>query len=798
MAKGQRSKETPQARESRRTSDYPYASGGWGSLKAVTRILVKEKVALKDMSLLPLQNKPEGFMCVSCSWAKPARPHAFEFCESGAKATAWDTTPKRADRKFFAAHSVTELMQWHDHDLEEAGRLTEPMRYDAATDHLVPVSWEEAFESIGAELRGLDPKGVVFYTSGRASLEASYMLQLFARMYGTNNLPDSSNMCHESTSVGLKEAIGVGVGTIGLDDFDTTDLMFFFGQNVGTNSPRMLHQLQDARRRGVPIITFNPLREPGLVAFANPQSPHDMLLPANTQISTQYHQLRVGGDTAAITGICKAVIEAHDKAVSLGQPPVLDLVFIEAHTKGFDEFAHFVRETGWDAIERESGLQRVALEAAAREYSVANAVIVHYGMGLTQHRLGVQNVRMICNLLFLRGNIGRPGAGPSPVRGHSNVQGQRTVGITEKPELAPLDELAKQFNFEPPRDKGFNTVEAFEAMLEGTVKAVVNFGGNLVRSVPDRNRTQPAWANLQLAVNVATKLNRSHLVHAKTTYVLPCLSRIEIDRTGGHEQFVSMEDSTARFHGSRGVAEPAAPTVRSEPFIIAGLARATLRERSTVDWEDWCADYARVRTEMGKTWPAMFAGFESSMWTPGGVVRPLPARERTWKTKSGKAEFMVPEALSEDPDMNEREPDALRLMSLRADGQFNTTLYSLDDRFRGVKGSRMVVLMNRDDMEARDIEEGDRVTLRTIADDGVVREVAGLAAKPYDIPRGCAAGYYPECNPLLPLWHYAKESKVPGAKSIPVRVVAIEPKRARGSGSDSAGSDKLPGATASQ
>lgn len=753
---------------------YPNASGGWGSVKAVARILVQEKSVLRDAKILPLQNKPDGFMCVSCSWAKPAHPHTFEFCENGAKATAWDTTSKRADRAFFAKHTVSELLGWHDHDLEEAGRLTEPMRYDAASDRLVPVSWDAAFAAIGAQLRALDPDSVVFYTSGRASLETAYMLQLFARMYGTNNMPDSSNMCHESTSVGLTQAIGVGVGTIGLDDFEHTDLMFFFGHNVGTNSPRMLHQLQDARKRGVPIITFNPLREPGLLSFANPQSPRDMLLPGDTQISTQYHQVRPGGDSAALVGLCKAVLEAHDSALASGGSEVLDTAFIREHTVGFEDFAQYLRETDWAEIILVSGLSRAAIESAALVYMQSNAVIAHYGMGLTQHRLGVQNVRMLCNLLFLRGNIGKPGAGPSPVRGHSNVQGQRTVGITEKPELAPLDQLARQFDFEPPRKAGFNTVEAFEAMIDGRVRAVVNLGGNLVRSVPDRARIEAAWRGLQLNVNIATKLNRSHLEHGKDAWLLPCLSRIEIDRSGGREQYVSMEDSTARFHGSRGVAEPASPDIRSEPFILAGLAKATLGERSTVDWGAWSEDYTRVRAEIAKTWPEMFHDMETRMWTPGGFVRPLPARERKWKTQSGKAEFQVPETLNEDPDMPQSEPGALRLMTLRADGQFNTTIYNHDDRFRGVRGSRMVLLMNGDDMKARDIDTGDRLTLQTISTDGVVRQVAGLAAMPYDVPRGCLAGYYPECNPLLPLWHCAKQSKVPAAKSIPVRVVAVD------------------------
>jgi molybdopterin-dependent oxidoreductase alpha subunit len=758
-------------KEKKSTDAYPYASGGWGSLKAVTQILTGEHVALKDGAVLAKQNKPDGFMCVSCSWAKPAEPHALEFCESGAKATAWDITSKRMTPEFFQLHTVTELLSWHDHDLEAAGRLTAPLRYDPATDKYLEVSWEDAFDEIGRELNSVDPGSVVFYASGRASLETSYMSQLFARMYGTNNLPDSSNMCHESTSVGLKESIGVGVGTIMLDDFEKTDLMFFFGQNVGTNSPRMLHQLQDARSRGVPIITFNPLREPGLLRFANPQSPLQMLTPSETQISTQYHQVKNGGDTAAILGICKAVIAADDLALEQGAPRSLDVDFISEHTTGYEAFAGYARDTSWAEIEKVSGLQRSAIEAAADEYMKAKAVIVHFGMGLTQHRLGVQNVRMVCNLLFLRGNVGKPGSGPSPIRGHSNVQGQRTVGITEKPELAPLDKLASQFSFEPPREKGMNTVEAFEAMIKGHVKAVFNLGGNLVRSVPDRSRIEPAWRALRLNVNVATKLNRSHLIHGEISYILPCLSRIEIDRQASGPQAVAMEDSTGCMHGSRGVTEPASENIRSEPYIVAGIAKATLRSRPTVDWDLWRDDYSVVRDEIAKTYPEIFHDFNARMWTPGGFPRPLPARERKWKTSSGKAEFIVPEALGEDPDMPEQEPEALRLMTLRSDSQFNTTIYGLDDRFRGVKGGRMVVLMNAEDISACGLTEGDKVGLQTIAHDGVDRRVVGFSVKAYDIPKGCIAGYYPECNPLLPLWHCAKESKVPGAKSIPVRIV---------------------------
>ncbi|WP_250501085.1 FdhF/YdeP family oxidoreductase [Caballeronia sp. GAWG1-5s-s] len=750
---------------------YPFASGGWGSMKAVATILMQEKVPIKDSAILLKQNKPDGFMCVSCSWAKPADPHTFEFCESGAKATAWDTTAKRMTPEFFELHTVKQLLNWHDHDLEEAGRLTAPMRYDAATDKYVEVTWQQAFDEIGKELNALDPETVVFYASGRASLETAYMYQLFARMYGCNNLPDSSNMCHESSSVGLKEAIGVGVGTITLEDFEKTDLMFFFGQNVGTNSPRMLHQLQDARKRGVPIITFNPLREPGLVSFANPQSPVEMLTPKETQISTQYHQLKTGGDTAAILGICKAVIEADDRAQAQGTERMIDVAFIEEHTTGFEEFAACARQTEWSEIERISGLPRSALLEAANEYMKAKAVMAHYGMGLTQHRLGVQNVRMLCNLLFLRGNVGKPGAGPSPIRGHSNVQGQRTVGITEKPELAPLDQLAKQFSFEPPRKKGMNTVEAFEAMVKGKVKAVFNLGGNLVRSVPDRLQTEPAWSSLRLTINVATKLNRSHLVHGEISYVLPCLSRIEFHRTRLGEQAVSMEDSTGCMHGSKGVTEPASEKARAEQFIVAGIAKATLGSRSTVDWDAWSDDYSLVRNEIATTYPETFHDFNERMWEPGGFHRPLPACERVWQTKSGKAEFMTPNSLVEDPDMPEKAPEALRLMTLRSDSQFNTTIYNLDDRFRGVKDSRMVILMNEADIAKHHLKEGQEITLQTIADDGIDRRLSGLKIKAYAIPEGCIGGYYPECNVLLPLWHYAEESKVPGAKSIPVRIV---------------------------
>jgi molybdopterin-dependent oxidoreductase alpha subunit len=746
-------------------------SGGWGSLKEVSTILLKEHVPVEGAALLLKQNKPDGFMCVSCAWAKPAHPHPAEFCESGAKATAWEVTGKRIGADFFARHTVRALESWHDHELEEAGRLTVPLRYDSTIDRYVEISWDQAFDEIGARLRDLraqDPKSVVFYSSGRAALETSYMYQLLARMYGNNNLPDSSNMCHESTSVALPRSIGVPIGTVVLDDFEKTDCIFFFGQNVGVNSPRMLHQLQEARKRGVEIITFNPLRERGLVSFTNPQSPVEMLTGSETCISTQYHQLKAGGDTAALVGLCKLVLEADDAALAAGGPRVVDAAFLAEHTHGFDELVKSVRTTEWADIERESGLTRAALTEAAGVYMRSSAVIGVFGMGLTQHRNGVQNIQMLVNLLLLRGNIGKPGAGICPVRGHSNVQGQRTVGITEKPELAPLDKLKEQYGFEPPREKGMNTVEACEAMRAGKVQALVSLGGNLVRAVPDHGQMEAAWRALPLTVQISTKLNRSHLVHGKVAYILPCLGRIEIDRQNGVEQDLSIEDSTGCMHGSRGRAQPAADTVLSEPAIVARLAKATLPPNPKVDWDAWVADYGKVRDAIAETYPDIFHDFNARMWTPGGFRKPVAAAGRKWNTPTGKANFTVPDSLVADPDLPEQQPGVIRLFTVRSDGQFNTTIYSLKDRFRGVE-DRMVVFMARADMAAQGLADGDIVQASTVADDGVERRVDGLRVVAYPVPEGCAAGYYPECNPLLPLWHYAKDSKVPAAKSIAVR-----------------------------
>src|SRR5882757_10923111 len=706
-------------------------------------------------------------MCVSCAWAKPADPRMFEFCENGAKATTWEITSKRVTPEFFAEHTVSDLEKWDDHQLEAAGRLTHPMRWDREIDKYVPVEWDAAFEEIGGELSALDPEQAVFYASGRASLETAFMYGLFARAYGTNNLPDSSNMCHETTSVALPESIGVPVGTCTLDDFEHTDCIFFFGQNVGTSSPRMLHQLQKAVKRGVPIVAFNPLHERGLVEFVNPQSPAEMLVKPPTRITSQYHQPKIGGDTAAMMGIAKALFDL-DKTSRNG--PVLDRNFIREHTHGFEEFEASVRATEWDHIERRSGLTRGALEAAAAVYAHAKSVMFIYGMGLTQHKKGVETVQTLVNLALLRGSIGRPGAGICPVRGHSNVQGQRTVGITEKPEQVPAEKLKQLFGIKTPQKKGVNTVEACEKIIDGAVRAMILLGGNLVRAVPEHRLVDPAWRKLRLTAQILTKLNRTALVHGEISYILPCLGRIEIDQQASGPQAVSMEDSTGCMHGSRGQVKPAGPHLLSEPRIIAELAKAAAQSGCTIPWDEWVAEYSKVRDAIAQTYPEIFHDFNARMWQPGGFHRPLGARKRVWNTETGKANFIAPKSLATDIDVPLDQRDVLQLITLRSNGQFNTTVYNYDDRFRGIYGSRHVVLMHRNDIDRFELKEGDSVALKTAVDDGVDRQVDGLLVVAYNIPEGCIAGYYPECNPLLPLWHHAEGSKTPAAKSIPVRV----------------------------
>ena len=747
-------------------------AGGWGSLKGIASVLFRERASPAVLETLARQNKAEGHMCTSCAWGKPAHPHAFEFCENGAKATIWDLTSDRCTPEFFAQHTVTELLGWRDYDLEMQGRLTEPLRYDAASDKYLACSWQEAFAGISKELKLLDPKSVVFYLSGKASLETSYLFGLFARFYGHNNLPDSSNMCHETTSVGLKQATGSTVGTCVLEDFDHCDAIFYFGQNPGTNSPRFLHPLQEAVKRGCKIITFNPVREAGLVQFINPQSPLEMLSGHATELSHMYLQVRPGGDIAALMGLCKHVLAVDETRRAAGTPGVLDRGFIAQHTHGFDSFAAMARTADWLEIEAVSGLVRADIERAAEVYVAAERVIGVYGMGLTQHVHGTQCIGMFVNLLLLRGNIGRQGAGMSPVRGHSNVQGQRTVGISEKPELVPLDKLAELFEFEPPRDTGLTTVDACEGILNGSVKGFISLGGNFVRAVPERDAMEKAWAAMAVTVNIATKLNRSHLVHGRTAYLLPCLARPEEDVQASGSQTVSIEDTFSHIHGSVGKRMPASHHLLSELAIVAGMAKASLPPHPKWQWDAWVGNYGVVRDLIEQTYPEQFRDFNARMFDKGGFYRGNKARERIWETPSGRAEFTHPTVMSALGVGDA--PGRYHLITMRSNDQFNTTIYGFIDRLRGLEGSRSILLINPADMARAGLKEGDVVSLVSDAGDDVHREVPGLKVTPFNLPDGCVGGYYPEMNVLVPLWYHDQASKTPAFKGVPVRIQAAQ------------------------
>nr|WP_295672558.1 FdhF/YdeP family oxidoreductase [Sphingomonas sp.] len=750
----------------------PGPAGGWGSLKGIASIFGESWSSPASIATLGQLNKPKGVMCVSCAWPKPANYSAFEFCENGAKATLWELTSARCTPEFWAKdeHTVSALRDWTDHNLEKTGRLTHPMRYDAATDRYVEVTWDEAFAGIAAALKPLEPNEAVFYASGHAGLEASYLYALLARAYGTNNLPQSSNMCHETTSVGLTKVIGSPVGTIVWEDLAQADAFFFFGQNPGTNSPRFLHPLKEAKDRGAKIVTFNPIIEQGLVSFVDPQSPVAMLTGKATTISDQYHQLKAGGDIAVLLGMCKCVVEADDAAKSAGKAEVIDHAFVEQHTTGFDAFIASCRDADWGEIAHESGLTEADIRAAADVYIAAERVIGVYGMGLTQHAHGALNVAMLVNLLLLRGNIGRPGAGCCPVRGHSNVQGQRTVGIAEKAHLVPLEKIDDMFGITSPRDDGVNVVEAVEGLIAGTVRAFVCLGGNLLRAVPDQQRMEQAWAKQDLTVMVSTKLNRSHLYPGKHAYILPCLGRYEIDAQASGNQSVTTEDSFSMINGSIGRRAPVSEAVKSELAIVAGIAEAVLPANDKLKWADWTGDYGLVRDLIEETYPEDFRDYNGRMFEAGGFYRGNGAHERIWKTDSGKAVFTTPGELNSVGFKDA--PGRYRLMTLRSNDQFNTTIYGYSDRFHGIEGTRDVLLMNPEDIIAAGLSEGQTVRMITDTDDGVDRQLGGLTLTGYRIPRGTVASYYPECNVLVPIGLHDEMSKTPASKSVPVRIVA--------------------------
>ncbi|WP_313387532.1 FdhF/YdeP family oxidoreductase [Achromobacter aegrifaciens] len=740
---------------------YDGPAGGWGALKATAQAVRQQMEVVEAPVVLLRTNQPAGFDCPGCAWPDKEHRSTFQFCENGAKAVTWEATSKRVTPDFFAQHTVSSLLALSDYELEDFGRLTHPMAYDAATDKFVPVSWDAAFERIGEALRSLDaPDQAEFYTSGRASNEAAYLFQLFAREFGTNNFPDCSNMCHEATSVGLPQSIGIGKGTVSLEDFDHAELILSIGHNPGTNHPRMMGTLHELARRKVPIIVFNPLRERALERFADPQSIVEMATFSSTNIASTYYQVRAGGDAAALKGIMKALL-----ALEAQRGNVLDRQFIAEHTLGFDALAADLEATSWADIETESGLQRADLEHVAEAYAKSNATIVTYGMGITQHNTGTANVKLIADLLLMRGNFGKPGAGICPLRGHSNVQGNRTVGITEKPSPEFLAKLEAEFGFTPPHGHGHDAVQAMEAMVDGTARALICLGGNFAVALPDPELCFAAMKELTLSVHLGTKLNRSHLLVGRETFLLPVLGRTELDVQADGPQSVTVEDSMSMVHASAGKLRPASAELRSEPAIVAAMARSTL-PHSKVDWLGLVQNYDRIRDLIERTVPG-FDDYNARIRVPGGFRMPLPPTERKWNTPTGKAMFSVFPGVSE---RYEPWPDeVLRLVTIRSHDQYNTTIYGLDDRYRGVFGRRDVLFMNPEDLAAQGLEHGDLVDIETVSRNRTLR-LAGITAIEYSIARGSVAAYYPEANVLVPLDYIDKECGTPSYKSIPVRI----------------------------
>jgi molybdopterin-dependent oxidoreductase alpha subunit len=758
---------------------YPHAAGGWGALKSVAKQLIRQRIATKGARTLLAANQPDGFDCPGCAWPDRDHTSTFEFCENGVKAVVSEATAKRATPDVIAARTVSEWARVSDFELEEQGRLTHPLVYNATTDRYEAIEWGDAFALIAQQLNALDdPNQALFYTSGRTSNEAAFLYQLFVREFGTNNFPDCSNMCHEPSGVALKPTVGVGKGTVTLTDFEVADAIFIFGQNPGTNHPRMLGELRAAAKRGARIVSFNPLRERGLERFTNPQDALEMATGGSTAISSHYFQVRIGGDFAAVKGLCKRLLELDDAAVVEGRARVLDVAFIAEHTSGFDGFAANLRAESWGSLEAESGLSHGEICTAADVYANARSTIICWGMGITQHQHSVKTIQMLLNLLLLRGNLGRPGAGACPVRGHSNVQGDRTMGIDEKPSPAFLDRLQQVFGFDPPRHHGMNTVDSIAAMQAGRAKVFFGMGGNFAAATPD---TATTWAGLRqcvLTVHVATKFNRSHVVHGKQALILPCLGRTEIDEQSTGPQSVSVEDSMSMVHLSAGLNAPASEHLLSEPMIVARLAQATL-PHSPVAWAWLVQDYSRIRDKIEAVFED-FHGFNARLAKPGGFRLRNTASERIWKTATGKAEFRSHALPQGDQQQRARAAADQRLVvmtlaTVRSHDQYNTTIYGWDDRYRGVYGQRRVVFMNESDMQAQGFKAGDLVNIRSVFADETPRQVNGFLLVAYDIPPGCLASYYPETNALLPLSSVADGAGTPTSKAIPVVLSAAAP-----------------------
>ena len=742
------------------------AAGVPGVVHGLADVLEQSGVT-RGYRALRVVNQHQGFDCPGCAWPEPGKPHLVEFCENGAKAVAEETTVRRVDAAFFAEHPISELATRSDHWLGQQGRLTEPVLREAGADHYAPVSWDEAFEIVAGELAAMEsPDQAAFYTSGRTSNEAAFVYQLFARKLGTNNLPDCSNMCHESSSAALTETIGVGKGSVTLADItDHADLIVVVGQNPGTNHPRMLTALEQAKDRGARIVAINPLPEAGLMTFKNPQRVRG-IVGRGTPLADRFLQVKVAGDLAFFQAVNRLLLEA-DESTPGG---VFDRDFLEAHTTGLREAAAAWRALDWADVTAATGLDRAQLVEFVADVREASSVIVCWAMGLTQHRQAVPTIREIVNFLLLRGTIGRPGAGACPVRGHSNVQGDRTMGICERPTQAFLDALAAEFGFEPPRTPGHDTVNTIRAMRDGRIRVFMAVGGNFAAATPDSAVTADALRSVPLAVHVSTKLNRTHVVPGRRSLILPCLGRTEVDTTGGREQFVTVEDSMSVVHASRGTLPPASPELRSEVAIVCTLARQVLGPGDPTPWESFASDYAAIRDRISRVVPG-FDDFENRVRAPGGFVLPHPPRDqRSFPTATGKARFTA-NALSVV-----RVPEGrLLLQTIRSHDQFNTTIYGMDDRYRGVRGGRHVVYVNPDDLAELGVRDGQTVDLVSEWSDGE-RRAAGFRVVAYPTARGCAAAYFPETNVLVPLDHTAEVSGTPVSKSI---VVRLEPAAVR-------------------
>ncbi len=735
---------------------YRGPAGGWDALGSVARALQREGAPIDGARTLLKANQPEGFDCPGCAWPDPKHTSSFEFCENGAKAVAFEATTKTADPALFADFTVSELREHSDHWLEAQGRLTQPMRYDRSSDRYLPISWDAAFAQIGSVLQDLEsPWQAAFYTSGRTSNEAAFLYQLFVRCYGTNNLPDCSNLCHEATSIGMPLSIGVGKGTVTLDDFDRTDLLLSFGHNPGSNHPRMLGTLRSLARRGKSIVVFNPLRERGLERFRSPQHATEMLAAGETSLASDYLQPRIGSDYAVLQGLMKRLIELDRQGW-----PALDHAFIAEHTIGSEALFSELEAIGWDRIIEVTGLTFAEIDRIAGLLVRAERCIIAYGMGITQHRHGTATVQQIANLLLLRGQIGKPGCGICPVRGHSNVQGDRTVGINERPPAAFLDALEREFGVPMPRRHGGTVVETIAAMSRDEIRVLISLGGNFAMAAPDPVATAAALSRLQLSVGIHTKLNRSHLTFGAEALILPCLGRTDLDMQASGPQFVTVEDSMSMVHASRGMKMPCSPHLRSEPAIVAGIAAATLTS-GTIPWRDLVADYDRIRDRIERCVPG-FESYNERVRLPGGFHLPNAASERRWLTASGRAEFKV----MADAVLPTSGRGELCLTTIRSHDQYNTTIYGFDDRYRGVRATRDVLFVNAEDLRDLGLAEGSRVDVVAAADPS--RALRSVVAVPYPIARGSCAAYFPEATVLIALDAYDPQSFTPSYKSVNV------------------------------